>query len=207
MKQIVNEKDKIILRESGLSLADLAIDSVNILYPGIKIAWVLCKALFGSALKLREKRVLEWAEMIKNNSSVFINIDKHDENFQDGFIFALEKFIIERNENKRKTMKKIFLEFSVCQNKINFPLEKLFYVLNQLSERDTYVLRDVDPDRQDNNYQIYSDERDIDSIYSLIQCGILFQDHTARFIGEVGKNSPFVKMTNFGKEFIKYLME
>lgn len=206
-------KDRNLLKESALAIADSIVASIDSAFqsnaqtpiPLVGIAWGLCKALLGSAMKLRQNRALEWVEMIRDNPQIFTEEVLLDEQFQDGFVFVLEKYLIERNGERRRYIKNIFMGFSTSTNKDTFPLEKLTHTLSQLSIADIYTLKDVDINRQDKNYQVYGNEgRRIANIYNLISLGILLSDPSSR-LGPI--NSPFVWISEFGKEFIKYIKE
>lgn len=191
----MNEKDKIILGDS--------VDAIVSSMPGLNIAWGLSMALYGSGLKLRQKKALEWVEMIKDNPYIFTQELLKNEIFQDGFACALEKYIIERNEKKRKYFRNIFLGFSISDDKQDFPLEKFIHTLSQSSEVDIEVLRDANVIHEDKDYQIYGNKNyRISNIHNLINLGILGNDPSSR-LGHL--NAPFVWVSEFGKEFIKYI--
>lgn len=195
----MNQKDKQILKSSAIVLADQIASSI----PALSIAWGLSKALFGAGMKLRQQKALEWVEMISGHPDVFIEKLLEQEEFQDGFVIALEKYLTERNEEKRKYFRSIFLGFASSTDKQLFPLEKFIHTLSQMSVEDIRVLRDVDISRQDRNYQIYGNENTrLAYIYNLISLGILMNDPSSR-LGPV--NAPFVWVSGFGQEFIKYL--
>jgi hypothetical protein len=92
----MNSKDKILVKDSALVVAEAVVDEIAKLLPGINIAWGLSKALYGAGMKLRQERVLEWVEMVRDNPSIFTEQILSDEKFQDGFVLALEKYIVEK---------------------------------------------------------------------------------------------------------------
>ncbi|MDD3190494.1 MAG: hypothetical protein PHI66_02270 [Candidatus Pacebacteria bacterium] len=191
----MNEKDQIILEDS--------VDAVISTIPQIGMVWGLCTALFGSAVKLRQKKALEWVEMIRDNPYIFTQELLKNEIFQDGFVCALEKYIVERNEEKRKCFRNIFLGFSISGDKQGFPLEKFIHTLSQLSEIDIEVLCDARVTRENKDYQIYGNkDYRISNIHNLINLGILGNDPSSR-LGPL--NAPFVWVSEFGKEFVKYI--
>lgn len=195
----MNDKDKRILKDSVLVIADQVASSI----PALNIAWGLSKALFGAGMKLRQQRALEWVEMIRDHPEVFTKELLEQEEFQDGFVIALEKYLTERNEEKRKYFRNIFLGYASLNHKQLFPLEKFIHTLSQMSVEDINVLRDVDISRQDRNYQIYGNENTrLANIYNLISLGVIMTDPSSR-LGPV--NSPFVWISEFGKEFVKYI--
>jgi hypothetical protein len=143
----MEEKNKIILQDVGSAIVDSAVgaaDNLVLQIPALGLAWGLSKALFGAAMKLRQKKALEWVEMVRDNPSIFNRQILEDEIFQDGFVIMLEAYLKERNEKRRQIMKNIFLSFTSSVDKINFPMEKYIHTLTQLSQRDILVLKDVD---------------------------------------------------------------
>ncbi len=197
----MNDKDKLIAKSVALAVVEEIVSKV----PGLSLAYGLSKALFGAGMKLRQQRVLEWVEMVRSNPSIFTKEVLLDESFQDGFVAALERYLIERNEEKRKIFRSIFLGFAQAENKERFALEKFTHTLTQLNEIDIEVLRDVKTDEYGENYQIYGNNANkIDNIYNLINLGLLFNTTGTRG-GVDPKNSPFVKISMFGREFIEYI--
>lgn len=195
--QLMNKKDKQLIKDS--------IDVVISTIPGLNLAWGLSKALYGAGLKLRQQKALEWVEMVRDNPGIFTSELLEQEEFQDGFVFALEKYLTERSEEKRKYLQNIFLGYAATKQRLTFQLEKFIHALSQLSSEDINVLRDADISRKDRNYQIYGNEAiKLTSIYNLISLGILFNDPSSR-LGPV--NAPFVWISEFGKEFIEYLKQ
>jgi len=190
----MNKKDIQIIKDS----ADAIISNT----PVFGIAWGLSKALFGAGMKLRQERVIEWAEMIKDNPGVFAKEILETNQFQDGFVFALEKYIRERSEVKRKIMKNIFLSFTEAEKKGNFEIERMYHTLSILNYDDLMILKDVDIEQED-FHQIYKNTTEKnENIYNLISAGILTSDYSSR-LGPI--RAPFVKITRFGKDFINYL--
>jgi hypothetical protein len=197
----MNKKDKQIIKDSALVVADEIVSSI----PALNIAWGLSKALFGAGLKLRQQKALEWVEMVRDNPGIFTRELLEQEEFQDGFVFALEKYLTERNEGKREYFRSIFLGYAVAERKSIFQLERFIHTLSQMSSEDIRILRDVDVSRKDKNYQIYGNEAiHLANIYNLINLGILLNDPSSR-VGPV--NAPFVWISEFGEEFIKYLKQ
>lgn len=204
----MDRKDKILAKDSAMVIADAIIDGLAKSFPGINIAWNLSKSLFEAGMKLRQERVLEWVEMVQDNPSIFTKQILSTEEFQDGFVYSLEKYLVERSERKRKIARNIFLGFTKAQDKADFPLEKFTHTLSQLSEVDITVLRDVKVDEQGSNYQIYpvNDPKNrIENVFNLIGQGLLL-DTTGTRLG-YPQDAPFVKASSFGKKFIEYLVE
>lgn len=196
----MNPKDKQIVKDSVMVAADALAASL-----GIGVAWSLSKALFGAGMKLRQQRALEWVEMVRDHPDVFTQQLIEQEDFQDGFVFSLERYLIERSEEKRQYFRNIFLGYAQTDARGDFLLERFVHTLSQLSEADIAVLRDVDIARDDKNYQIYGDtDKNLTSIFNLITLGILHNDPSPRIGPLVG---PFVWVSDFGKQFVKYITE
>ncbi len=204
----MNDKSKIQIKEVSLGFLDGVVNTLEIRVPGISIPYNMCKALYGAGMKLRENKVLEWVEMVRDNPTIITEQVLSDEKFQDGFVVALEKYLIERNEEKRRIFRNIFLGFADARDKDMFPLEKFVHTLSQLNEMDIQVLRDVKVVEEGvdyKNYQVYGGNYDrIEYIYNLIGVGLL-SDVTNGRAGIHPDTSPFVKPTPFCKEFVKYL--
>lgn len=198
----MNAQDKVLEKDTAMVLADAVVDGIAQSIPGINIAWNLSKALYGAGMKLRQERALEWVEMVRDNPSIFIDHILSDEKFQDGFVYALERYLIERDENKRRIFRNIFLGFTKAENKDKFPLEKFTHTLSQLSELDVEVLGDVKIEETGTNYQIYgANFNRIEQIYNLINLGLLL-DTTGNRMGRNPEESPFVKSSILGKNLV-----
>lgn len=209
-------EDKKLLQETALATADAAVASFDVAWQTktqlplapFTLCWELSKAVYGTVMKLRGQRALEFVRMVEENQEIITPAIWSDEGFQSGFVYSLEKYLMERNQTKREMLKKIFLGFATADDKENFILEKLAHTVTQVGTDDIEVLRDVDPERQDANYQIYDtfQEDKVGNIYSLLSAGILLPDEAAHLAGN-GNALPFVRLSPFGKEFIKYLIE
>ena len=202
----MDDKDKILAKDSTLVVVEAVVDEVAKSIPGINIVWGLSKVFHEARMKLRQEKALEWVEMIRDNPLYFTGKILSDEKFQDGFVVALEKYLLERNKDKRTYFRNIFLGFVQADDKDKFPLEKFIHTLSQLGEMDIEVLRDVKVDEQGANYRIYpvNNER-VEYIYNLIGQGLLI-DTTGNRIG-YPQDTPFVKASSFGKDFIKFIKE
>lgn len=206
-------KDKQLIKKSLLILADSTVNSFDIklqnetgtLIAPFSVCWNLTKALIGNALELRHKKAEEWVKIIEDNPDVFNEKILLDEKFQDAFTYSIEKYLIERNEEKRIIFKNIFLGFTKSKNFESFPLEKFIHTLSQLSEIDIAVLKDVDINKLERNYQIYgANFNRKENILNLISLGILI-DTTGTRSGYNYEESPYVTISPYGKYFIAYL--
>ncbi|MDB5175549.1 MAG: hypothetical protein JWM81_407 [Candidatus Saccharibacteria bacterium] len=209
----MKDSDKELLKASAAVVADQAVsaagtalsgaDKIALSVVGLGTAWGLTKAIFGNALKLREKRAIEWVELIRDNPEIFTEDVLATETFQDGFVYCVEQYLAERNEEKRQYIKNVFLGYVATGDHEEFPLERLLMTSQQLSNIDVATLKDVDLSRQDKSYQIYgSTDKNEDNIYNLTHLGLLSQFSDNRITE--GYPAPFVRVTAFGKEFIEY---
>ncbi len=133
----MNKKDSEIVKASVLVTADAIAAAIH---PGVALAWSLGKALFGAGMKLREDRALEFIKSIQDRPDIFAGEVLNTEEFQDGFVYAFEKYLAERSEKKRKIARDIFCGFTKSEDKQSFELEKFNFILSQLSESNLHIL-------------------------------------------------------------------
>jgi|GEM_PF-1489827 len=136
MKKLDEQSDKNLIKRSAYALADSTASSTPILAQ----AWALSKALYGNALELRQQRALEWVEAISNDPSAFGQDLVSSEEFQDGFVVALEDYIKIRNHLKRRVALKMFKEFAAANNKVEFQLERFNDTLLKISSASIQTL-------------------------------------------------------------------
>lgn len=137
----VNKKsDKNLLKRTGLALVESTVSST----PGLAQAWALSRALFGNAIELRNKRALEWVEMVNKNPRVFSEDLMKSEEFQDGFVVALENYITLRNKEKRTIARNVFTGFASSKSKQNFPMERYNDTLAKISSEGLAMLAFLD---------------------------------------------------------------
>src|SRR5690606_3347293 len=77
-----------------------------------------------NALELRQQRALEWVEAVSSDPATFNESLVSSEEFQDGFVVALEDYIKLRDYLKRRIALKAFKEFATSRDKVEFPLER-----------------------------------------------------------------------------------
>lgn len=220
----MNDKDKQIVKDS----LDTIVSSV----PGLNVAWGLSKALYGAGLKLRQQRALEWVEMIRDNPTIFTKQILEQSEFQDGFVFVLEKYVTERNEQKREIIKRIFLGYANTTEREKFELERLISTLSlisydglvllglleKLSSKETHgkmlseLLKDyLVKDSNDNpgKYNLKPNEniREVwlNAETDLISIGVLRTYNIARWGGKDHVSYPDYDLSKLGKEMIKYI--
>lgn len=129
MKKFDKKSDQNLVKRSAYALAESTASST----PGLAQAWALSKALYGNALELRQQRALEWVEAISNDPTAFNTKLLNSDEFQDGFVVALEDYIKIRNHLKRRVALKMFREFAAADNKVEFQLERFNDTLLKIS--------------------------------------------------------------------------
>lgn len=211
----MNKSDKQLLSSSAGVIADqvvsaaggaISADKIALTVVGLGTAWGLTKALLGNAMKFREKRAVEWVEFVRDNPESFTEEVLGTEAFQDGFVYCFEQYLAERNEEKRRYIKNIFLGYTKAGAVEDFPLERLIMTSQQLSNTDIATLKDIDTTRNDKNYQVYGNtDKNEDNIYNLIHLGLLNDSSDSGRITD-GYPAPFVRSTAFAKEFVNYVM-
>lgn len=199
----MKDSDKELLKSSALTVIDEAVSMV----PGLGLAWNLSKGLYGNSLKMRQQRALEWVEMVHDHPNVFVEELLSNEAFQNAFAYCLEDFITERSEQKRQLAKAIFLGFANTDASDDYPLERFVMTLRQMSETDIETIAAIDLEKASgDDYQIYEDSsKNDDNITNLVQLGIL-QFVGWKIIGDNGVRTQTVRMTEYGKKFISYVL-
>lgn len=226
----MKKKDEQIVKDSALVVADHIADEIASKIPVFNIAWGLSKALFGAGLKLRQQRALEWVEMVRDNPTIFSEDILQSESFQDAFVYSFEKYISERNEKKRLTIKQIFLGYSQSKDLEQFEIERmisllslvskkgldLLKILNKVSDLEvfknnklsdhltTYLVNDSNNNPAKYELPPNSNIREIwaDAETDLISIGILRTYNIPRW---GGSNNNDYDLSNTGLEFIKYI--
>lgn len=165
IKRIQIEKNKLLIQEVASVTADEVVDIIAESIPGINIPYKLAKAYFGHGMKLRQARVLEFIEFIRDNLGVFSQKLFNNEQFQDCFVLLLESFIKERAETKRNIYKRMLLGAAKINSKEleKFELERLIFVTSQISIKALSVVKfiktklldliDKDIEKELNNFQ------------------------------------------------------
>ncbi|MEN9647259.1 MAG: hypothetical protein RLY57_63 [Candidatus Parcubacteria bacterium] len=138
-------KDVIGINKRGVSVmksvAFTAIDAIatnidNSMYQGQPVmtsAISLAKGLYGAALEMRKDRVKEFINLIQENPNIFIKEVVGQKGFTDAFVITLEKYIRERNSEKRTIIKKVFIGFASSKDMDSFQLERLENTITNIS--------------------------------------------------------------------------
>jgi hypothetical protein len=128
----MKEKIKEIAKESGSVISETAIMEFasHIPDPKARMALIasfnMSKSMYGLTMETRQDRLLDWVEMVKNNTFILTEGIIKDPQFQDGFVHSLEQYLKQRHEEKREIIKNIFLGYSESENKKEFELERMY---------------------------------------------------------------------------------
>lgn len=215
------------LKETGNLAVNGVVAYLTVKHPhlaGMTTSLSLAYGLIGAGITLRKDRFKEMVEYINNNASLFTPAILEDPHFQDGFLYIIEKYIRERNENKRKMIKNVFFGYTKTKNKEEFPFERYCYTTEQLSIEDIKVLevlytREKSQEStkqalteqetydkmvfQEEYRQIFGNKQDyLDNIKHLVNLGILLEDSSSR---RSSQQAPYVKLSLFGRCYINYL--
>lgn len=226
MTQSITKVD--IAKKATKDGTDAALSAVPFVGP----AWDIAKAVFGAALALRHERASEWLLYIYENLIVFRAELFTSTEFQDAFVYTLEKYIRERNENKRELIKNIFLDFATTEQKARFELERLVNTASTVSieaiELLSYIEQNILPEMkteyEQHNGQIiqrlsekveerlgdqkgeHHDTNKLrDTVAELINLGV-FRSWTESYntLGGGGSSLEY-NLTIFGSQFIEYV--
>jgi len=167
--------------------------------------------------------------MVRDNPSIFTEEILQSENFQDAFVYSFEKYISERNEEKRRIIQKIFLGYAQSQELEQFEIERMISILSLVSQKGLELLRILnqvsatpihgnklsdylatylvnDSNNNPGKYTLSPNQniREIwaDAEADLISIGILKNYNAPNPWGVDPNNYDF---TNTGREFIKYI--
>jgi hypothetical protein len=224
----MNIRSKHVAKKTALVVANEVVLYVS----GLSLAWNLSKALYGTGLELRQQKALEWVEMIRDNPKIFSEQLLEQEDFQDGFVFTLEKYIAERNQDKRIIIQKIFTGFAGSEQRVQFELERLLNTtsiisvdaINLLAYIDKNIIPEMQADYKEHNGQIiqklsmkvqdhlgdkkgeeYETNQLRDTVAELITLGI-FRSWTESYntIGGGGSSLEY-NLTIYGTHFLHYI--
>lgn len=211
---MVSEKDIELSKSGGLAAVDAAVAGIDAALGGVPLAtgaWGLSKALLGSGLALRQKKALEWIEMIRDNPTMFTKELLETKEFQDAFTTSLEGYIKERDNDKRSVLRAIFLDYSVFPTPTSYPLERFNEVTKQLTIFDaknfSYIMYLSTEQKPGVSFQdTRHSPQYIESIFHLISLGLLIQDTSSRFgDGTNGIKTPHVFVSGFGARYYTFI--
>jgi hypothetical protein len=204
-KIIRTKSDGILLEDVGEIAVDEVVDAIATSIPGINIPYKLAKAYFGRGMKLRQQRVLEWVEFVRDNLGQFSQQLFSQVEFQDCFVLLLEAYIKERAKKKRQIYQRVLLQSTNKgrQELERFELEKMILVTTQISYEalnvldfvSTNLLSMVEKDIQE-QLKVFKDRQGVEGsrLEDITRDRIIISDYINKWIHErYGMNSDLAK--------------
>jgi hypothetical protein len=113
----------------------------GMVHPLLGIAVGMAAAYFGPAIERRQDRAKELIQYVQDHISEFTPEILGDQVFQDGFVLLMEKYIRERNEDKRVILQKILRGYIQAPDLLDYPLEEMADLVSRIRMSDVAVLR------------------------------------------------------------------
>lgn len=200
-----------LLKSSGTATVDTVAAGIDVSLGGAPLAsgaWGLSKALLGRGLALRQKKALEWVEMIRDNPTIFTKEILETEEFQDAFVTSLESYIKERDYDKRILLQAIFKDYSSAKNPSTYPVERYYEITKQISLHDAKNFSYLRMIASEGKPGDSVESGDMESTLHLISLGLLIQDSRPRFLSADQKlESPSVYISSLGTRYAKFIEE
>jgi len=165
-----------------------AFDQAITTIPGVNIVW---GAIKGGVSAIRSERALDFIDYFQSN---FEESDLSDEEFVDVLGNAFEEFLRQRDVHKRDLIKKILLAFKQSKNKRNFEAERMFQLLNLLSNNQINDLASL------SSFGVFLPPSEEDFMAERIENFSFFKMIGLVNPKPVNKN-PNYQLTQFGKDF------
>jgi hypothetical protein len=208
------------LQKTGPYDAELAVNAGTVALVGIAtsinqalgVAVGMAASLFGSALARRQDRAKELLDFVSNNISQFSDQVLNDIVFQDGLIFLLEKYIRERNDDKREILQQILLGYCKAPSLLDFPIEEMSDLVNRIRMSDVAVFREAlqaETTELDGRNPSFMLKQDPNSVSRLIYFGLLHEDRSQngpQIRDYDHKNFLYVWISPTGRSFAEYLV-
>jgi hypothetical protein len=187
----------------------------GMVHPLLGIAVGMAVALFGPAIERRQDRANELIQFVKDHIAEFTSDILGDEVFQDGFVLLMEKYIRERNGDKRLILQKVLQGYITAPNLLDYPLEEMADLVSRIRMADVAILRSALQEEAKYEAQRTSGEprsfmlrKDPNAVSRLIYFGLLHEDRTTngpQIREHNDKNFLHVWVAPTGREFAKYI--
>lgn len=184
-------------------------------HPLLGIAVGMAVALFGPAIERRQDRATELIQYVKDHIGDFTPEILANEVFQDGFVLLMEKYIRERNEDKRLILQQILQGYIEAPNLLDYPLEEMTDLVARIRMSDVAVLRNAlreearhETGRASDDSRSFMLREDPNAVSRLIYFGLLHEDRSQNGpqIREFDdKNFLYVWISPAGREFAKFV--
>lgn len=179
--------------------------------PALGIAVGIAAALFGPAIERRKDKAGELIALIGQNIDQISSEVLENTTFQDGFVYLFERYIRERNDEKRLILQQILLGYISAPELLDFPLEEMSDLVTRIRMSDVAVLRQAlqnEVIKSDGRATSFMLREDPNAVSRLIYFGLLHEDRTKSGpqIREYDdKNFLHVWVSPAGREFAQYL--
>lgn len=164
----------------------------TMVHPLLGVAVGMAVALFGPAIERRQGRARELIQYVHDNISEFTPEILGDEVFQDGFVLIMEKYIRERNDDKRVILQKVLRGYIEAPNLLDYPLEEMTDLVSRIRMSDVAILRKaLQEEARSSKFRPSEDavpfspnasfmlREDPNAVSRLIYFGLLHEDRTA----------------------------
>lgn len=205
----MKESDRELLKNSGTAAIDAVVAAIDTSFGGgmplTTGAWALAKTYFGRGLVLRQKKALEWIEMVRDNPSIITRELLESNNFQDAFVASLEGYVKERSQDKRTVLRSIFIDYSAFPNSEDYPLEKMQNLVNLITLNEMRTFSSLGSEVKAGDQISLNNPQDSSAIaaaWGLRQIGLL-RENTQTIV--IGGTLPAMVVSELGVEFARYL--
>jgi hypothetical protein len=195
--------------------ASTAVTLANTVHPLLGVAVGIAAALFGPAIERRQDRAEDLILYIQEHIADFTPQVLEDKKFQDGFVLLMEKYIRERNDDKRVILQHILKGYIHAPNLLEYPLEEMAELVSRIRMSDVAILRNAFEEESrdasanpNNDPKSFMLREDPNAVSRLIYFGLLHEDRTKSgpVIREYDqKNYLYVWVSPAGREFAKHL--
>jgi hypothetical protein len=187
----------------------------GMVHPLLGIAVGMAVALFGPAIERRQDRAKELIQYVKDHIADFTPEILGDEAFQDGFVLLMERYIRERNDDKRAILQRILRGYISAPDLLDYPLEEMTDLVSRIRMADVAVLRGAlqeeakyEASRTGGDPKSFMLREDPNAVSRLIYFGLLHEDRTTNGpqVREYDdKNFLHVWVSPAGREFANYI--
>lgn len=187
-------------------------------HPALGVAVGLAGAYFGPAMERRHDRVKELVLYVQQYIDDFNPQILEDEMFQDGFVLLMEKYIRERNEQKRLILQRVLRGYIQAPSLLDYPLEEMADLVSRLRLKDVETFRKALQQAAEagrsQSLSTYEGAKpfllreDPYSVSRLVYFGLLYEDRTRNGV-EIREHKDqyylHVWLSPAGREFARYL--
>jgi len=151
MKNVKKSHKKALPRSVNIGTKNFIIPAIDMLVaikPEFIPCWILVKGFYGALFDIKQEEINNFVSFIRENNEIFTREILKTKDFRDGFVITFEEYLKQRNENKRKIIQNIFLGFTKNNVKECFELERMYDLLNKISEYQMSLINKVKKEKQ-----------------------------------------------------------